>query len=150
VLRKVVAHGRWGDVDPQRPTGITIAIGAVVVIAAAFPAALVPSGDPVPRFALMTLGLTLFAMATRDWLAVAAVVPLAWLVYDGFLLDRFGVLAWRGRGDVVRFGLLAGAALLGLAMGVARHKVEDRRTRWALGAEVHALVKEREKEMGRG
>lgn len=137
-------------VDERTPTGITITIGVVVIVGSAVAAAFAPSGDPALRLALVTLALTSFAMASRDWVAVAAVVPLAWLIYDGFLQDRYGVLAWRGWSDVIRIGVLVGAALFGLAAGAVRRRIEDRRARWELGAEVHVLAKELTEEMRRG
>ena len=136
--------------DERTPTGISIAIGAVVVVGAAAAAAFLPSGDPRLRFAVVGFALTSFALASRDWRAVAAVVPLTWLVYDGFLIDRYGVLAWRGWSDLIRLALLVAMALLGLAVGWARRGIEDRRTRWALGAEVHSLAKELAEEKRRG
>lgn len=138
------------DVDERTPTGITITIGVAVLVGSAVAAAFAPSGDPSLRLALVTLAVTSFAMASQDWAAVAAVLPLAWLIYDGFLLDRYGVLAWRGWSDVIRIGVLVVAAVLGLAAGALRRRLQDRRARWVLGAEVHSLAQELIEEMGRG
>jgi hypothetical protein len=136
--------------DERTPTGINVAVGAVVIVAAAVAAAFVPSTDPRLRFAVVAFALTSFAVASEDWRAVAALVPLTWLVHDGFLLDRFGVLAWHGWSDVTRGALLVAAALGGLALASARRRIEDRRTRWALGAEVHSLARELAEEKRRG
>jgi hypothetical protein len=51
---------------------------------------------------------------------VAAVVPLGWLVTDGFLENRSGELTWHGSTDLYLILLLVVAAAIGLAAGEAR------------------------------
>lgn len=48
------------------------------------------------------------------WTAALATAGFGWLMVDGFLENRYGVLQWHGRTDAV---LLAG--LLGCGLGVA-------------------------------
>jgi hypothetical protein len=69
------------------------------------------------RFAVMVVAVAGFAALTAGVRNVAAIVLLAWLVVNGFLVDRFGDLAWHGRADVVRAVLLVAAGGLGLAAG---------------------------------
>jgi hypothetical protein len=108
--------------DAKSPAGILIAIGAVTVVAAAAVAGQVPVADTGVRLAVMAAAIAAYAAFSVDIVAVAAVLPLAWLVQDGFLLDRYGVLVWRGWSDVARLGLLVAAALVGLALGAVRHR----------------------------
>jgi hypothetical protein len=108
--------------EAKTPAGILIAIGAVTVVAAAALTGQVPIADSGLRLAVMAAAIAVYAALCVDVVAVAAVVPLAWLVQDGFLLDRYGVLVWRGWSDVARLGLLVAAALVGLALGAARHR----------------------------
>ena len=42
------------------------------------------------------------------------------LLFDGFVVDHYGELAWHGDPDLVRLAVLAGGALLGLAAGAVR------------------------------
>ena len=115
------------------PTGIAVAIGAVVIVAAAMVAAFVPSSDAAARFAVIAFGLASFALASSDWMAAAAVVPLAWLVYNGFIQDRFGVLVWHGWSDLGRLGLLVAAAAIGLGIGAWRRDDAKRASLTATG-----------------
>jgi hypothetical protein len=110
--------------EAKTPAGILIAIGAIAVVAAAAVAGQVPVADAGVRLAVMAAAIAAYAAFSFDIVAIAAVVPLAWLVQDGFLLDRYGVLVWRGWSDLARLGLLVAAALLGLAVGaLRRHEI---------------------------
>jgi hypothetical protein len=108
--------------EAETPVGILIAIGAVTVVAAAAVAGQVPVADSGLRLAVMAAAIAVYAAFSVDVVAVAAVVPLALLVQDGFLLDRYGVLEWRGWSDLARLGLLVAAALVGLAVGALRRR----------------------------
>jgi hypothetical protein len=50
------------------------------------------------------------------WTAVFATAGFAWLMLNGFVEDRYGVLRWHGRGDIVGLAVLitCGAAVAGL------------------------------------
>ncbi|MFD5100946.1 hypothetical protein [Streptomyces albidochromogenes] len=52
---------------------------------------------------------------------------LCWLCYDGFVVHRWGELAWDGVVDVYRLAALAGASLLGTAAASVRHALGVRR-----------------------
>jgi hypothetical protein len=54
---------------------------------------------------------------------VAAVGALAFLVFDGFLVNQLGELSWHGSADLMRLSALAGAGAAGLAGGTAYRAV---------------------------
>jgi hypothetical protein len=102
------------------PIAIAVAAGAVAVVAAAVTAAVLPMSAGALRLGVMAIALTVFAATTADPRAVAAVTALGWLVFDGFLVNRFGDLTWTGRLDEWRLGVLVAGAVVGLAAGVLR------------------------------
>jgi hypothetical protein len=107
------------------PVGVDIAGGAAVIVFAAIGAAAVPPADPGWRLAVMAAAVGGFAALSGDRLASAAVVLLAWLVVNGFLVDRYGQLEWHGSADLARVLVLAGSAVLGLLVGPPRiHNVD--------------------------
>jgi hypothetical protein len=107
------------------PVGVDIAGGAAVIVFAAISAAAVPAADPWWRVAVMAAAVGGFAAFSGDRLASVAVVLLAWLVMNGFLVDRYGQLEWHGSADLARVLVLAGSAVLGLVVGPPRiHNVE--------------------------
>ena len=89
----------------------------MTIVAAAVLASALPATDVAARLAVMAGALAVYAAGCFDAIAVAAVVPLAWLVQDGFLVDRFGVLVWHGWSDLGRLGLLVAAGSIGLGIG---------------------------------
>jgi hypothetical protein len=66
--------------------GINVALGSLVVVVAAFAAAVVPASVPVVRLGLVALAVVVFAVVAVDVAAAAMVVVLAYLVLDGFLV----------------------------------------------------------------
>jgi hypothetical protein len=115
------------------PAGVDVALGAVVIVAAALAAGLVPVSSTGPRLGLMAAALSLFAAATVDLRAVVVVTITAYLVFDGFLVNQLGELSWRGAADTRRLAVLCLAAALGLVAGLgyrAAHRVRTWRT-WA-------------------
>jgi MFS family permease len=122
-MTRSVARAWASDDDIGTPVGIGVAEGAVVVAASAALAVLIPPADPDWRFAVVALAVGGFAAATAGLRSVAAIVLLAWLVVNGFLVDRFGVLAWHGWPDVVRAVLLIAAGAVGLGIGIARRRL---------------------------
>lgn len=89
----------------------------IALVAAAIIAAAIPSTDAVWRFAVMAVVVGVFAAISLDQIALAGVAVLAWLIYNGFLEDRFGELAWHGSGDLWRVLLLVTVSAWGLALG---------------------------------
>jgi hypothetical protein len=69
-------------------------------------------------------------------------VVLAWLVVNGFLVDRFGELWWHGRSDLYRAGMLVVAGALGQVVGRARWLMWHRRQRRSFAVEWHLLAGE--------
>lgn len=118
--------GASADIRAGVPVGIHIAGGAVVVVIGALVASAVPSMDGGWRLAAVALAVGLFAGKTKDAVACAAVVVLAWLVVNGFLVDRLGELSWHGSADLVRVAVLAAAAGAGLAIGKRTARSSDR------------------------
>jgi K+-transporting ATPase KdpF subunit len=115
---------------PDVPAGISVGVGAVVVVAAAMVAAAIPPSAAGPRLGLPAAALAAFAAVTADWRAAVPVTVLGYLVFDGFLVNRLGELAWHGAPDARRFAVFAGAALAGLAVGAARSAGGLRRREW--------------------
>jgi hypothetical protein len=114
--------------EPDTPTGISIGLGAVIVVAAALVAALVPASEGGMRLGLMTVALAGFAAVAVDLRAAAFVLMLGALVFDGFLVNQLGRLTWHGADDLRRLELLAAATLVGHSVGMAyRRLVEWRR-----------------------
>jgi hypothetical protein len=116
--------------EERTPVGINLAVGAVVVVAAAFVGAAVPAHDTGWRYALIPLAVAGFAAVTADQVALAGVVPLGWLVGNGFLEDRSGELSWHGSPDLWLIGVLVVAAAVGLAIGDGYRELRDLRARW--------------------
>jgi hypothetical protein len=98
-----VATGGWRlwqvSAEGERcPTGIAVAVGAVVVVGAATLAAVL-ARTPGPRLGLLTAVVAVFAAVAGDGRAALAVAGVAWPVGNGFLVNRFGELSWHGRVD---------------------------------------------------
>ena len=119
------------------PTGLAIGAGAVGLLAAAVIAAAIPSADAGWRFAVMAIAVGLFAAISLDQLALAGVAVLAALIYNGFLEDRLGQLAWHGTNDLWRLLLLVTVIASGLAVGEIVRFVANLRARRA--ADVDAV-----------
>jgi K+-transporting ATPase KdpF subunit len=124
-LPTVIPRGTVRNAVPiggNTPTGIAVAGGAVAVVAAATVAAFVPVSAGGVRLGLMAAALAGFAAAAVDLRAVAFATVLAYLVHDGFLVNRMGDLTWTGAPDVRRVEILAAAAAVGLLVGGLRRK----------------------------
>ena len=121
------SSNRW-SADTLRtrstPTGLAIGAGAVALVVAAVIAAAIPSADAGWRFAIMAIAVGLFAAISLDQRALAGVAVLAALIYDGFLEDRLGQLAWHGSDDLWRLLLLVTVSAGGLALGESAFRGE--------------------------
>ena len=128
------SSNRW-SADAVRtrstPTGLAIGAGAVGLVVAAIIAAAIPSADAGWRFAVIAIAVGLFAAISLDQRALAGVVVLAALIYNGFLEGRLGQLAWHGSGDLWRLLILVTVSAFGLAVGEGVRFVANRRTRGA-------------------
>jgi hypothetical protein len=110
----------------RTPVGINLGVGAVVIVVGALVAAGVPAAHRAWRLDLVVVAVAVAAAVTADHLAMAAVVPLGWLVTDGFLENRSGELTWHGSTDMYLILLLVMAAAIGLAAGEARAQLAAR------------------------
>jgi hypothetical protein len=105
------------------PTGIAVTMGSAVVVVSAFVSAAVPASAGALRLGLVAVSLAGCAALTINPVAVAAVGVLAFLVFDGFLVNQFGELSWQGAADARRLVVLATAGVLGLVAGMAYRAV---------------------------
>ena len=111
----------------RTPVGVNVGIGAALIVAGALVAAGIPAAHQAWRLELVAVAVAVAAAMTIDHLAMAAVVPLAWLVSDGFLEDRSGELTWHGSTDMYLIMLLVVAAAIGLAAGEFRGQIAAHR-----------------------
>ena len=79
----------------------------------------------------MAVAVGLFAAISLDQIALAGIALLASLIYNGFLEDRSGQLAWHGSGDLWRLLLLVTVSAGGLAVGECVRFVANLRARSA-------------------
>jgi hypothetical protein len=115
--RKRVAGAPARDRDV--PLGFNVAGGSAVVVVSALVSAVVPLSAGAVRLGLFALALGLFAARTVDPLAVVLVGVIAFGVFDGFLVNQLGELAWHGAADVSRLWVLMATAVCGLVAGTA-------------------------------
>jgi len=107
---------------PAPELGISIGLGALAVVAASLVAAAIPVNDRPWRFAVVVAAIVVFGALAGDPVAVACEAGLAWLVVNGFLVDRFGELSWHGPADIYRAAMLIFAGILGLLIAAARRR----------------------------
>jgi hypothetical protein len=112
----------------RAPTGLTVGAGCVVSVVSAFAAAAAPPSHGILRLGLVAAGLAGYAALAGSILAVTAVTAITFLIFNGFLVDRLGVLAWHGTADLRRLAVLAGCAALAAAAGAGYRAVR----RWRL------------------
>lgn len=129
-----------GSVEDATPSGINVATGAVAIVVAACVAAAVPTVDGGWRWSILASVVGGFAGLTVDLPAVAAVIGLAWLVGDGFLVNRAGELSWHGWADLDRLLALATVGALGLLAGSVARMASERRERDRFDAGVRRMV----------
>ena len=127
----------------RTPIGIHIGLGAVVVSAAVVLSAWLPTSAGGWRLVPVAAGLAVIGAYTVDPVAVVALTGLADLLVVGFLVNQYGVLTWHGMADVYRLVALSVSAGGGLAFGVVRHWMGQRRRfmlprDWAAGSPVPA------------
>lgn len=126
-------RSREAPAEIGTPLGINTAVGAVVVlVCCAAPPHLDASGVAA-RFAVLALGVAAFAAAVGDPAAGAVTAGVAFLLFDGFVVDHAGDLTWHGDADVVRLAVLVGAALTGLTARASRDLVRRRQARRLIG-----------------
>jgi hypothetical protein len=112
-------------------------MGALVVVVAGLIAAASPGAW---RLGIVTAAVAVFAAVADDLMALLVTVVLAWLVVNGFMVDRFGVLSWHGLPDIYRAAMIVVAGALGQVVGRVRRAGLERRQRRSFAAEWHLLV----------
>jgi len=122
------------------PTGISLGIGAAIVLAAVLVAAVIPPHYPGWRFGVVAVAVGLFAAWSGDQLALLGTAAIAWLLANGFLTDRLGELSWHGSSDFWRMVALIGSGTFGLLLGVAYRQVRELRSRWRLDVAARVLA----------
>src|SRR5690242_2788458 len=78
------------------PTGFGVAAGAVVVVGAAFAAAVVPTAAGAVPLRLVASCLAGYAAAWATAIEAARTGVMALLDYNGFLVNALGKLSWHG------------------------------------------------------
>lgn len=116
------------------------------MVAAALAAALISPAYTGWRFAVVAAVVGAFALVARDGRAAAVATTLAWLLVNGFLVNRMGELSWHGRSDLVRLVVLALIGAAGVAAGAGLDGLREWRPRRRLSAELDALLENEEKE----
>jgi hypothetical protein len=111
----------------SRPQGILLGIGTLAVIAAGFIASAVPAGDPGVRFGVLVATVFTFTALCGVWAAPIGVAVIGFLVFDGFLVNRFGELTWHGPADLTRAVALVAALAFGRLAGDVYRAVHGRR-----------------------
>ncbi|WP_432825729.1 hypothetical protein [Dactylosporangium sp. CA-092794] len=132
--------GTWWLVRARpAPTGITLAAGSAAVVATAvLSAAVIAPSALMARLVAMAVCVAAAGAVSGNLVSALATASIAWTVLNGFLVNRLGVLTWHGAADVVRLGVLLGAAAAGwlavLSGRVIRHRRDVVRMRvWLYG-----------------
>ena len=107
------------------PTGFGVAAGSVVVVGSALVAAAVPPAGGALRLGLVAGCLGVFAAAPVTAIAAAGTGVLAFLVFNGFLVNALGELSWHGAADGWRLLALGIALATGFAAGRAYRAVNS-------------------------
>jgi hypothetical protein len=129
-------------VDTDTPVGINLGIGTALVVAAVLAAAVIPPVDNDWRFGVVAGAVGLSAALAADQWALLGVALIAWLLDDGFLVNRLGELSWHGSSDIGRMLLLVAAGTLGLLVGLAYRRVRAVRSQRRFDAALQALVRD--------
>jgi hypothetical protein len=134
VCEVLVSAGESRRVAPvaqqwQTPIGITVGIGAAAMVAAGVVAAMIPAEHSDWRFGTVAVAVVIFAAVSMDRLALALVAGLGALIFNGFLENQLGQLAWHAD-DLLRLLLLIVAGAAGLAVGGGFRFVRDLRSRY--------------------
>ncbi len=117
------------------PFGIELAVGAAEMVAATVVAVVLFPDQPA-RLVVVAVALAAYAVLVDNARAAVATGGLGYLLFNGFLVNRYGELTWDGTTSAWQIGLLALAAGAGLAVRWVRRA----RVRAAWADEVAALL----------
>ncbi len=125
-----------GDADAGRtPFGIHLAVGAAVMVGACIAAAaLFP--DVSGRLVVVALAVGAYAGLVDDTRASLAVAGLGYLLFTGFLVNRYGELTWDGTTSTWHLTVFA----LAIGLGLSRRWIRAVRAKAALTAELEVLI----------
>jgi hypothetical protein len=115
--------------------GVELAVGAAVMVAATMVAAVLFL-EPPARLVVVAAAIAGHAILVDNAGAAVAAGGLGYLLFNGFLVNRYGELTWDGTTSAWQMGLLALAAGAGLAVRWVRRA----RVRAAWPDEVAALL----------
>lgn len=128
-----IGRGRMDAVAEQTPLGIRLGVGVVALVFGTALADSIPGHGFAWRFGAIAMVVAVFAGATVDWVATAAIVIVGWLIADGFVQNRLGDLSWSRSVDLRLAAVLVGAGAGGLAAGAAARRLRQifaRRRAW--------------------
>jgi hypothetical protein len=137
--------GRAAARPPARRPGLGAALLLAVSFAVAAPVSVLLAADGGAHQQTAVLGVLCAAAvavgcAARP--AACGVVGLVfWLVFDGFVVHRWGVLGWDGRADAIRLGALVGAGMVGSLLGLVA-RLWPQRSHWFRRAAAQPYVPE--------
>ena len=132
--------------DDETPTGIALGIGSALVVAAVLVAAMIPPSETAWRFGVVAGAVGLFAAWSGDQLALLGVATIAWLLANGFLVDRLGELSWHGSSDIWRIVVLVAVGTVGLLVHAAYRQVHSLRQDAAIKAFVSDIYEEEKRD----
>lgn len=113
-MRQVSAPGGMG----RTPLGIAVGIGAAVMVVAEQVAAVVfPPADVWARLVVVSIAAGGYAAIVADVRASLVTAGLGYLMFTGFLVNRYGELTWDGTTSVWRVIVLAAAVGIGAGAG---------------------------------
>jgi hypothetical protein len=101
----------------RTPFGVAVGIGAAAMIAAAEVAAvLFPPSDGWARLAVVSIAAGGYAVIAADARASVVTAGLGYLLFTGFLMNRYGELTWGGTTSLRQ--LIVFAAAIGIGAGL--------------------------------
>jgi len=125
-----------GDADAGRtPFGIRLAVGAVAMVGACTTAAALVSDVP-GRLVVVTVAAGVYAALVDDSRASLAVAGLGYLLFTGFLVNRYGELTWDGTTSTWYLTVFA----LAIGLGLSRRWIHAVGAEAALAAELEELI----------
>ncbi len=74
------------------------------------------------------------------WKGVLATAGFAWLMFDGFVEDRYGVLRWHGHPDIVRLAVLLGCGAVVAVLREAQIRHRRRAVQNSMEMELQAMA----------
>ena len=122
-------HRHDDRADPEStPLGINLILGTAVMTFACLSIGAATSAETT-RLAAVAVALGCCAVAVDEVVPVLLLLPVAYLFFDGFLLNSMGHLTWDGRRTVAQILVLGCAVAAGLLVKLAARTFGDHRPR---------------------